>query len=216
MQDIKKPHTTFLNHLTQDNYFLNEKCNELYKLNETLQRNVQYLNNFVFSTYDISGNYVSNLKIIAYDSSNNIISYICSDSSGNFSTQNKIDLSKNKLNTHLKNTILNTETHINDSSRCFPFYGYYGGYGFPYYPPYGYPYRYGYPYLYRDGLTDDDNRDISLNNIQHFPPIPHPVSMMHRDMIDHSLIHKEYDLHYKQPESMYSTNPIYPIHYYNK
>ena len=211
----KKPHTTFLDHLTQDNYFLNEKCNELYKMNEILHKNVEYLNKFIFSTYDICGNYISNLKIIAYDSSNNIISYICSDSSGNFSSQNKFDLSKNVLNTHLKNSM--TESHIYDSSRCFPFQGHYGGY--PYFPPYLYPYGYGYPYLYRDILdNDDDNRDISMNHIPqspiHLPPIHNPLPIIHKDFImDHSFINRDLQIHPIHP--IHQIHPNHPIHYYN-
>jgi len=223
MQSYKKPHTTFLDHLTQDNYFLNEKCNELYKINDTiqkinkiLQKNVDYLNKFVFSTYNISGNYVSNLKIIAYDSSDNIISYIYSDSSGNFDPTIKIDLSKN----HLKNTMKNTESHISDTSRCFPFhcgYGYCGGYGFPYYPPYGYGYPYGNPYLY-GSRDNDDNReihqDLSLNIPNHIKPInvpfPNPLPIMHRDMMDHSIMHRDFELNHNQLHH----NQIHPIHHY--
>jgi len=219
MQSRKKPHTTFLDHLTQDNYFLNEKCNELYKINKILQKNIEYLNGFVFSTYELSGSYISNIKIISYDSSDNVISYICSDSSGNFSPQNKIDLSKNFLNNHhLKNTMKNTESHISDTSRCFPFhcgyggYGHCGGYGFPYYPPYGYSYPYGNPYLY--GSRDDyDNReihqDLSFNipdNIQPINvPFPNPLPIMHRDMMDHSIMYRDLELNHNQ---------IQPMHHY--
>lgn len=230
MQSYKKPHTTFLDHLTKDNYFLNEKCNELYKINGILQKNIEYLNGFVFSTYELSGSYISNIKIISYDSSDNVISYICSDSSGNFSPQNKIDLSKNFLNNyHLKNTMKNTESHISDTSRSFPFhggyghcggyghyggYGHCGGYGFPYYPLYGYGYPYGNPYLY-GSKDDDDNReihhDLSLNipnNIQPINvPFPNTLPIMHRDMMDHSTMHRDFELNHNQ---------IHPMHHYFK
>ena len=54
---------------------------------EVLRNEVDYMNKFIFSTYDLSSNnYRENLKIVAYDSSDNVITYICTDSSGNFSS----------------------------------------------------------------------------------------------------------------------------------
>jgi hypothetical protein len=101
-----------------------------------------------------------NIKIALFDGSNNVLSCIHSDSSGNFKFC--IDLSDGYLPCVINpssNSKQTSKTHISDSSRCFPYYGY----GYPYYG-YGYPYYgYGYPY----SLADDDyyNREIDVNSI---------------------------------------------------
>ena len=70
MQRFKTPKKSLFEHLTHDNYFLNERYNEaarLYnessKMVEVLRNEVDYMNKFIFSTYDLSSNnYRENLK----------------------------------------------------------------------------------------------------------------------------------------------------------
>jgi len=192
MYDFKKPRKSFMDHLTHDNYYLNEKINELYKLTEMLQVNNDYLNKFIFSIYDLSGNYKTNIKIIFFDSSDNILSYLYSDNSGKlFPYKNPNDISTNTIDmsnilleneTNIKNTIINTNSHILDTSKCFPYgYGYHGYPRFPFYPgyPYGYPYGYGINHYRSD---DDDDRELNFHNydMSHNPipnPIPHPFQI---------------------------------------
>ena len=178
MLRFKRPRATFMEHLTHDNYYLNERCKDLTKTNELLTSNISFLNSFFVSNYDLSGNYLPNIKIVSYDSSYNIISYICSDESGNFLSNLKLDdyirdfstnVIKNILNVEdnqrgvnnkdppLKNTMINTSNHIVDSSRC-----YVNPYFYPYYYPFPYP-DYLNPYFHYD---NDDYRgiDLSLNH----------------------------------------------------
>ena len=71
MLRFKKPRATFIEHLTHDNFFLNERCNELIRANELLTKDITYMNNFFLSNYDLSGNYLANIKIVTYDISDN-------------------------------------------------------------------------------------------------------------------------------------------------
>ena len=259
MQRYKIPKKTIFDHLIHDNYFLTERYNEtlrMYnesvKMVEILQKDVDYLNNFIFSTYDLStNNYIGNLKIVAYDASDNIIKYICTDSSGNFSST--IQLGTNLQNIPYQDVSKNEM--ISDMSRCYPYdhfpYHYPPYYHFPHHRyryrdidedrgitskptkvihsttvngvvtnkdeesrclyPYGcfpycdYPYDhypYGdYPYGdYPYGLLDEnDYRNVTINHPYHPPPqypiVNPPVNppIIHRDLIDHSLMHKQYE-----------------------
>jgi len=221
MLNLKKPRKTFIDHLTHDNYYLNEKVNELYRLVEILQVNNDYLNKSIFSTYDFSGNFKTNIKIIFYDSSNNIISYFCTDNSGNISpysissdiSNNITDISNNliKEDTTMKNTILNTESHILDNNKCFPYdCGYphgFPGCGYPYGFP-GYPYGYGYGYHHFRG-DDDDDRNI---NLQNFDMSHNPIPIAY-----HTINHYPTTYPYQIPkELMLNNNHYIPNHHYVK
>jgi hypothetical protein len=182
MQKYKQPRVTYIEYLTHDNFYLNERNAELSKMCENFKKNIDYTNNFFHSIYDISGNYSPNIKIVVYDSSNDIITYICSDSSGAFSPTIELDLSLNTL----QNTMRQTNEHIGnftqqredvsfdgeeddlcDMSRGFPFwrpkfYPRPRPRPYPYPHPYPYPYPYPYPpypfdpYLLRDNEESQD------------------------------------------------------------
>jgi hypothetical protein len=224
MSNFKKPRKTFIDHLTHDNYYLNEKVNELYRLTEILQVNNDYLNKSIFSTYDFSGNFKTNIKIIFYDSSNNIISYFCTDNSGNVSpysmssdiSNNITDMSNDlmKEDTTMKNTILNTESHILDNNKCFPYgYGYHHGYpgyhhGYPRYP-HGYP-RYHHGYGFNNFRNDDDD-DYDRNiNLQNFDMSHNPIPITY-DPINHYPITYPYQI---PKEFMLNNNHHIPNHHY--
>jgi hypothetical protein len=174
----QNPKKTLFQNLTYDNFFLNTRCNELMTLVHNLQTNVHQLNGFIRSNYDLSYNVLENIKIIAFDSSDNIISCIRSDTSGNFLKCD--DLSMNYLpcvinpmiNTHIIQPSRKiSKTHITDISRGYPF-------DYPYYPYYPYYPRYPYgPYYH--GLIDDNYlyRDIDVNKPSQpgQPILPHPI-----------------------------------------
>jgi hypothetical protein len=166
------PKKTLFQNLTYDNFFLNTRCNELMALVHNLQTNVHQLNGFIRSNYDLSYNVLENIKIVAFDSSDNIISCMHTDTSGNFVTCD--DLSMNYLPCVINpmNTIQPSgkisKTHITDISKGFPF-------SYPYYPYY--PYYPHYPYY--PGLIDDNYfyRDIDITKPSQpgQPILPHPV-----------------------------------------
>lgn len=160
MQRVKKPRATFLEHLTYDNYFLNEKYIHLSKLADTMKAEIEYTNNFINSIYDLCGNYAANIKIVTYDGSNNIISFVCSDASGNFKPTNVIDLSSGQ--------------NASDMSRCFP-YPY--GYPYPYHPPF-YHFPYGYHHhdspLHRGVEMVNEDRGITTK----------PISVIHSTTVN--------------------------------
>jgi len=182
MSQYKKPRSAFMDHLTHDNYFLTEKCNDLMRLNDVLTANLDYMNQFFLSNYDLSGNYLSNIRIVVYDASNNVLSYIRSDASGNFAPAATLtDLSMIRHRYHVHHPIIDTSghvhvaplTHVGDMSKCFP----YGPYPYPYYPyPYG-PFT-PYPYIpydtHPDLLEGDDyyNRDFDVSRIASAPSVP--------------------------------------------
>jgi len=191
MSLFKKPRSAFMDHLTHDNYFLTEKCNDLMRLNDVLTANLDYMNQFFLSNYDLSGNYLSNIRIVVYDASNNVLSYIRSDASGNFAPAATLtDLSMIRHRHHYTDTSghvpVSPLTHVGDMSKCLPFDHYpYGPYPYGPYPygpyPYG-PYPYGpFPYgpysdgSYPDVLGGDDyyNRGIDASKIPSTPS-PHP------------------------------------------
>jgi hypothetical protein len=176
MSYLKKPQATIFQHLTYDNYFLKLQRDDLNHVIGTLQSNISELNRFIVSHYDLSFNIKDNVKIIMFDSSDNVLSCIYSDTSGNFTGCS--DLSMNyfpSLELSMKKL---SKTHISDASRSFP----YGGY--PYYPHYpygGYPYYPHYPYggyPYYPLLAGDDyyyNRDIDTSLINKHPIPPNPT-----------------------------------------
>ena len=180
MHRFKTPKKTLFDHLTHDNYFLNERYNEAIKLYnesvkmiETLRTEVEYLNKFVFSTFDLSSNnYSGNLKIVSYDSSDNVISYICTDSSGNFTSTIPLgeqlkkypfsDISNNVIITDMSRNI-----HYVHPPYCHP---YCPPYHPPYYPPHRPPYR-----------DIDDDRGITSK----------PTNVIHTTTVNGVLTHKD-------------------------
>lgn len=139
-------------------------------MNEVLKANNDFMNQFILSAYDLSGNYNANIKIVIYDQSSNIISQMASDSSGNFTNIPVVEVLPTIVDAS------NVSANQSDLSRCFgPYYGYPYGYPYGYLNgyPYGYP-HYGYPYY--GGLLDDEydyhNRGIDMS-------INHPISVQH-------------------------------------
>jgi hypothetical protein len=148
------PKRTIFQNITFDNYFLMNRCNQLMETIHGLESNVQQLNGFIRRNYDLSYNVIENIKIMVFDASDNIISCMHTDTSGNFVTCE--DLS---LNNYLP-CVINpshpmakiSKTHITDTcdvSRGYPFYTYpYDPY---YYNLYAYNQYYSnYPYLFGD------------------------------------------------------------------
>jgi hypothetical protein len=179
VRPVHNPKKTLFQNITNDNYFLSLRCNGLLKLVSDLESNVEQLNGFIRSSYDVSSNLLTNIKLITFDSSDNIIACIHSDLSGNFVACN--DLSDNYLPCVINPTakIMKTsKTHISDMSKGHPLYNPYYPY-YPNYPPYYSPY---YPSYY-PGLFDNDDHfynyiDASSNNgfvpNPHLPP--HPIT----------------------------------------
>jgi hypothetical protein len=163
MAYLKKTKATMFQLLTYDNHYLKSQCNDLKQMVKTLQNNVSDLNDFILSHYDISFNLLENIRIITYDCSDNVLSCIHSDSSGNFIKCS--DMSDNIIpcvinpNLQLNQT---SKTHITDASRCFP-YGY--PYGYPYYGYPYYPYLNGDDYYYNRGVDAKDIIHPNTNNI---------------------------------------------------
>jgi len=145
------PKRTIFQNITFDNYFLMNRCNQLMATIHGLESNVQELNGFIRRNYDLSYNVIENIKIMVFDSSDNIISCMHTDTSGNFVTCE--DLSLNNYLPCVINpsqpVVKIAKTHITDMcdvSRGYPFYPY--SYDPYYYNPY-------YAYLYRDSENLD-------------------------------------------------------------
>jgi hypothetical protein len=172
MQSIPNPRKTIFQTLTYDNYFLNQKCDNLIKTMNGMQKNLNHLNGFIRSHYDLCFNVISDIKIITFDSSDTIISCICSDLSGNFMACD--DLSMNYLPCVLNPTLYGdkiSRTHMTDVSNCHdvkatkagffynPYYDpYYGPRYGPYYGPYYGPNYYDLFYPYKTNPDDDCDR----------------------------------------------------------
>ena len=168
MQRFKTPKKSLFEHLTHDNYFLNERYNEaarLYnessKMVEVLRNEVDYMNKFIFSTYDLSSNnYRENLKIVAYDSSDNVITYICTDSSGNFSSTISLGEHLQNISSQTVPLVIDKDISNNDPicdmSRCYPYY----------HSPHCSPHRYHRRHRYWDM---DEDREITSKptNVTH-------------------------------------------------
>lgn len=161
MHRYKPPRSSVFDYLTHINYYLNERNKELTAMNDVLKANNDFMNQFILSAYDLSGNYNANIKIVIYDQSNNIISQMASDSSGNFINIPVVEVLPTIVDAS------NVSANQSDLSRCFgPHYGY---------PYYGYPYWYPYGYPHYGGVLDDDdyyNRGIDMS-------INHPISVQH-------------------------------------
>lgn len=228
MDHTKMPlNSTIVEFLTKEVSYLNKNNDNLFKIIDTMRSSIDYTSNFIKSTCDLSGNFVSNMKIVALDSSNNIISYVCTDASGVFLPSMKLDLSMSDLSINsplkqhyyeLKNTMYSTEDHIQDGDterhfrwgfhrhRPYPFYPY----PYPHYPYYPRPYP--YPYLNND--NDYNNRDVSLNHIpmpmpeypNMAPPSKPPV--IYRDLFN-NMINMEGDDDFNDNIENYFLNPIH-------
>jgi len=214
----QKSHTSFIEYLSEENYYLNKKYNDLFKFVETLQSSLHYTNHFIRSTYDLSGHFLANIKIVSYDSSNNILSSICADASGYFYPSfvmiddisknhhykmHHIDVSYNinKESTidveekNLKNTIVHTNEHIktgeeqtSDTDKGFGHWGHWGHGGY-----WGGGFGPYYPYY-------------------PYPLYPYPYPYLYHNLLsDDDMENRAVDISYNHP---IHTPPIqYPIIY---
>jgi len=184
MSHFKKPQATIFQHLTYDNYFLKLQRDELNHYIDTLRANISELNSFIVSHYDLSFNVKENIKIITFDCSDNIISCIHSDTSGNFVGCSDLSINYLPCVEYPMNKI--AKTHMSDASRCFPYGGYpYGGYPYGGYPYGGYPY---YPLLAGDDYYYNRDIDVNFINKHPIPPNPSvPIIPTPPSMINHGL-----------------------------
>ena len=63
------------------------------KLLDNMETHLKYTRDFIKKTYDLSGNFIANMKIVTFDSSNNVLSYLSTDASGVFLPSVKFDSS---------------------------------------------------------------------------------------------------------------------------
>ena len=229
MKRFEKPRATFLEHLTYDNHFLNERYTNLEKMATTMEAELKYLNQFIYSTYDLCGNYASNVKIVTYDGSNNVLSFICADSSGNFKPTISLDVS---MNIQAQQNVADMSRC--DVSRCFP-YPYHRPFPRPYpphpyhpphpphpphpyhppHPPYPYhPYHPPHPYLHRDSGIENADRGITTKPIS----VVHSTTvngMKQRSLDEERCLsypyHYPYDYPYHYPYD-YPYNYLYPLY----
>lgn len=183
----------FIDYLLCENSCLKTQCSQTSELLQTLQFNIDMLNNVIENTFDVSGNMSSFVRIQVYDNSGNVVSCVTTDCCGNFIPCMEFDSSGNILPCVLPPMMQALDASA--GSRGFGLYGYPYGYGYDYPYGYGYPYgylyghRYGYPYDYYpyDYLLDDCYRDLSCASTsatahnREFPPthsVPYrPVSV---------------------------------------
>jgi hypothetical protein len=178
MSQFKRPMGALFKQLTYDNYYLKSQNNDLRQFINRLEANIDGLNRFIMTQYDLSFAVIENLRIVTFDGSGSVIACIHSDASGNFVPCGEMSggYLPCVLPPILQPMMVSSEkvakTHIYDTSGCdsirdfpydYPYYGYrypYHGYRYPYY-------GYRYPYLH---LYDDDYfyRDMDMSGVK-FP-----------------------------------------------
>lgn len=178
-----KTKTTFAKMLMHENFMLHQKCNSFLEMYNSMQTNLDLMNNFIMTTYDFSGNiptFAACVNITSYDCSGNKLSCVMTDASGQFVPCNEIVLANNIIPCVLPPDLsgsrpisqlplpanTNKDLPCWNYPYCYPYYS-------PYYSPYYYPY-YGYGYDY----DSDDDRDINLSSI---PQPMQPSAPMHKD-----------------------------------
>jgi hypothetical protein len=174
----------FIDYLLCENSCLKTQCSQTSELLQTMQFNVDMLNNVIENTFDVSGNMSSFVRIQVYDNSGNVVSCVTTDCCGNFIPCMEFDSSGNILPCVLPP--MNQMVSASAGERGLGLYGYPYGYryGYPYDYDYGYghDYGYGYPHSYLHDyypynyLLDDCYRDLSGS---HTPtnPVVHPVPL---------------------------------------
>ena len=162
-------------HLMYENQCLSTKCNELMKMVKTLQNDMECLNSFIMSRYDVSG---ANVTCVMTDACGNFIPCLHTDASGN--------MIPCVLTSQMppQNTIvmdLSGRCIPDASGRCFPYYPYY-----PYYSSYGsyYPFLGDDDYMYRDfdvsEMEHQSNPPQRIIPQPYYPTIPvHPPNPPH-------------------------------------
>ena len=171
----------FIDYLLCENSCLKTQCSQTSELLQTLQFNIDILNNVIENTFDVSGNMSSFVRIQVYDNSGNVVSCVTTDCCGNFIPCMEFDSSGNILPCVLPpmNEMVSASAGAGAGERGLGLYGYPYGYHYGY--PYGYPYDYGYPYSYLhdyypyDYLFDDCYRDLSGSHAS-TKPVLHPIS----------------------------------------
>jgi hypothetical protein len=162
-------HQMFMDYLLCENSCLKTQYSQASDLLQTLQMNLDMLNELIANVFDVSGNESSFVRIQVYDNSGNVVSCVASDCSGNFIPCMEFDGSGNILPCVLPPTAGGGERGLG--------LGFYGlGYPYGYYP-YDYDYYYPYDYLY----DHDCYRDLSGQSVPHVMH-PMPAPMHHREL----------------------------------
>jgi hypothetical protein len=168
MLRAKKTKPSVFQHLSYERYFLKNKNEELMQMVHTLQSNNDMLNDFIMSSYDVSGNANCCTEIATYDLSGELMSCVMTDISGNFipCIVHPKDMSCN----YIGGKILGNHPNDKDKRLSCDYDHHYNRYPYYMYPYSGYPYsRYGGYYGYRDmdkgvELTEEDD-NVKVHSI---------------------------------------------------
>ena len=140
--------TAYINYLLSENCFLSCKCDDMSQMLQNTQANVEYLNTFIHTTFDVS----NCSHIVVYDVCGNTMSCLNSDGSGGFMPCVN-DADGNFLPCVLPPTMRDIDKKKPSKKRGIydyynpnypPYYPYYKSYYDPYYNSYYSPYRYPY------------------------------------------------------------------------
>jgi len=177
----------FIDYLLCENSCLKTQCSQTSELLQTMQFNIDMLNDVITNTFDVSGNLSSFVRIQVYDNSGNAVSCVTTDCCGNFIPCMEFDGSGNILPCVLPpmNEMLSSASPRHKNRGLYddnPYYGY--PYRYPYGYPYGYPYRFhdDYPYYYSYDYYHDYPygllfRDLSCNTAPRARELPPKISL---------------------------------------
>jgi hypothetical protein len=143
------PTTAYINYLLAEKCFLECKCDEMSQLIQTTQSNVDYLNTFIHSTFDLSSGTPNCVHVVTYDACGNTLSCLNSDGLGGFTSCDS-DMNGEFLPCVLPPMSRDLDKKKPPKKRglCdyynpyYPYYPYYKSYYDPYYRPYPYTYTY--------------------------------------------------------------------------
>jgi len=144
--------TAYINYLLAEKCFLECKCDDMSQLLQNAQTNVDYLNTFIKTTFDLSSGTSNCAHVVIYDLCGNALSCLNSDGVGGFMPCDN-DFSGNFLPCVLPPISRDLDMKKPAKKRglydyynpCYPYYKsyydpYYSSYYNPYYRPYPYPY----------------------------------------------------------------------------
>ena len=146
------PTTAYINYLLAEKCFLECKCDEMSQLIQTTQSNVDYLNTFIHSTFDLSSGTPNCVHVVTYDACGNTLSCLNSDGLGGFTSCDS-DMNGEFLPCVLPPMSRDLDKKKPPKKRGLydyynPYYPYYKSYYDPYYRPNYDPYYRPYPYPY--------------------------------------------------------------------